>query len=139
MVQKVVCKIEDKYQIIASDEKDHQIVMDIKKKFGGEESGFMPMPVMLAALGGCLSVDVKLILEKMRCPVESVVANVNGNLDETVKPHAYGSVDVEVIVRGDIEQSKLEQALQLAEEKYCNVSIMFKKIFPINTSIKREG
>ncbi len=138
MKHAISCQINDNYQIIATDEMQHQIVMDIKKQNGGDDSGFLPMPVMLASLGGCLSVDVKLTLEKMRCSVKSVTSNITGYLDTEATPKVYKKIEINILVKDKIEQNKLEHALQLAEEKYCNVNAMLKQIISIETTIISE-
>ncbi len=135
MKHAISCQINDNYQIVATDEMQHRIVMDIKKQSGGNDSGFLPMPVMLASLGGCLSVDVKLILEKMKCPAKSITSSITGYLDTEASPKVYKKIEVNILVTGKIEQNKLERALQLAEQKYCNVSAMLKQIVPIETII----
>lgn len=45
---------------------DFKIRMDADESVGGENSGLCHKPLILASLGGCTSMDIISILEKMR-------------------------------------------------------------------------
>lgn len=130
----VNCTINQDYQVIAKDDQDHTFHMDISKNHGGG-TGFMPMHVMLASLGGCLSLDIKYILLKMRCQVEKVDIDINAQTDTHHKPNIFNEVHITVKVWGDASESQVKKALHLAETEYCNVSAMFKKFANLKMSI----
>ena len=44
----------------------HKFVLDAAKEFGGEDLGYRPKPLVMAALAGCTGMDVVSILKKMR-------------------------------------------------------------------------
>lgn len=107
----------------AADEADHTVHMDLAVEQGGDDAGFRPMPLLLAALGGCMGVDVKLILDKKKLDVREMSLTVEGELDETRKPRTYRTITTTVRVRAEgLTQKALQQAIDLSEEKYCNVS-----------------
>lgn len=137
MMHRVHCTIQDGYQITAQDEEGHEVLMDIKESAGGEGKGFLPMPLLLASLGGCLSVDVKLILERMRRKVDSISLQLEGVLDDST-PRVYQKIQLAFHVKSSASQEEMEKALALAEEKYCNVSAMLKQVVPIESHILKE-
>jgi putative redox protein len=116
-------------KITAMDEFGHSMVMDLAKESGGDDEGFRPMPMLLVGLGGCMGVDVKIILEKMKVEFESIVLDIVGELDESTSPRIYSKIRVLFKFKGkNLEHDKLMKAIKLAEEKYCNVSAMLSKV-----------
>ena len=51
---------------VGRDELGHELFMDLGEEAGGDNAGFRPMPLLLVGLGGCMGVDVKIILDKMK-------------------------------------------------------------------------
>jgi len=116
----------DGMRFVATDSMGHSIVMDSTKKGGGEGSGFSPLQLLLAALGGCTGMDVVDILRKQRQQVDDVEIIVSG---ERVKdfPRVYSKIHVEYSVKGkDIKEKAVKRAVQLSEEKYCSVGAMLR-------------
>ncbi|MCR6623649.1 MAG: OsmC family protein [archaeon YNP-LCB-024-027] len=88
-------------------------------------AGPSPMELLLMALAGCTGYDVFSILFKMRQKVESFEIHVSGvRRDED--PRVYTYVDLKYIVRGDVDEKKLLEAIKLSMEKYCSVSAMLR-------------
>jgi len=111
----------------AIDESGHEVFMDISPSFGGNNEGFLPMPMLLVGLGGCMGVDVKMILDKMRVGIESLNVEVIGETDES-SPKTYKEINLKFSFKGaDLNIDKLEKAIKLSEEKYCNVSAILSK------------
>ncbi len=98
--------------------------MDGKPPFGDGEYP-SPMEVLLMALGGCTAMDVLAILNKKRLEPEDFKVEVEGKRRETF-PKIYTEIKVKYIVKGDIPEKALEQAIKLSMEKYCSVSAMLK-------------
>jgi len=116
----------DGMRFVATDSAGHSMVMDASKRVGGEGSGFSPLQLLLAALGGCTGMDVVDIMRKQRQRVEGLEIVVSG---ERVKepPRVYGKIHVEYRVRGGgIREEAVERAVRLSEEKYCSVGAMLK-------------
>ena len=91
------------------------------KSIGGDESGFRPMQLLLAALGSCAGVDVINILKKSREPLESLEVEVEGERREGT-PSPFKSIRARFTVRGQgLDPSKAQKAVKLAVEKYCSV------------------
>jgi len=124
----------DGMRFVATDSMGHSIVMDASKQAGGEGSGFSPLQLVLAALGGCTGIDVVDIMRKQRQQVDNLVIVVSG---ERVKeyPRVYSDIHVEYRVRGkDIKEKAIKRAIQLSEDKYCSVGAMLKAKAKVTTS-----
>jgi putative redox protein len=100
--------------------------MDASKQVGGNDSGFSPSQLLLAALGGCTCIDVLDIMRKQRQQVDDLEIMVSG---ERVMepPRVYKNIHVEYRVKGkNIKEKAVQRAIQLSEDKYCSVGAMLK-------------
>jgi putative redox protein len=79
--------------------------------------GQSPMQLLLMSLGSCMAVDVLMILQKSRVPVEALEVEAIGVRAETV-PKRYESVELVYRVRGP---AKLDRAISLSRDRYCSV------------------
>jgi putative redox protein len=84
--------------------------------------GQSPMQLLLMALASCMAIDVRMILDKSRVPVESLEVEVVG-VRATEPPRRYLSLDLAYRVGGpgDEDRAKLERAIELSKDKYCSV------------------
>ncbi len=84
--------------------------------------GPSPTHTLLLALAGCMAVDVKLILEKSRVPVESIEVEAQGVRAESI-PRRFVSITLTYDVKGprDVDAKKVQRALDLSRDKYCSV------------------
>ena len=84
--------------------------------------GQSPMQLLLMALASCMAVDVRMILEKSRVPVDSLEVEVVG-VRAAEPPRRYLSLDLVYRVGGpgDGDRGKLERAIELSRDKYCSV------------------
>lgn len=97
---------------------------------GGVESGIdsdgvighSPMEALLMALAGCMAVDVLMILEKGRVPIEELEVNAVGRRAPTV-PKRYVAVTLTYRLKGpsDEDRPKVDRAIDLSRDKYCSV------------------
>jgi putative redox protein len=99
----------------------HTLSMGASKALGGDESGFRPMQVMLASLGGCAGIDVINILKKQRIDFDSVDVGLEGDREAGKEPSPFTRVKLTFTVTGrGVAQAKVEKAVQLSVEKYCS-------------------
>lgn len=116
----------DGMRFAATDSEGHSIVMDASKQYGGEGSGFSPLQLLLAALGGCTGIDVVDIMRKQRQHLDDLEIVVSG---ERVKepPRIYKKIHVDYRVKGkDVKEKAVKRAIQLSEDKYCSVGAMLR-------------
>ena len=114
----------------------HKLIIDAKEEVGGQDRGPRPKPLMLAALGGCTSMDMVSILKKMRVELKSLNVIVEGELSEE-HPKRFLKMHVIYEVEGDdLPMDKIEKAVSLSEEKYCGVSVVYREVMEISSEIR---
>jgi putative redox protein len=88
---------------------------------GGDGPGVSPMQMLLLGLGGCSMVDVLMILEKQRMPVDDVEIEIEGaRRSEGDYPRPWETIHMHFIVYGDnLDEQKVARAIDLSVEKYC--------------------
>jgi putative redox protein len=102
-------------QFLATDELGHTVVTD------RDGQGFKPPILLLASLVTCSGIDVVRILEKKRKKIASIEAKVTKE-NEPDPPWFIKKIEVEWVIRGpNMTQKAAEDAVQLAEHKYCSV------------------
>lgn len=116
----------DGMRFVATDSMGHSIVMDASKQVGGESSGFSPLQLLLAALGGCTGIDIVHLMRKQRQQMDNLEIVVSGERVEE-PPRVYSNIHVEYRVKGkDIKETMVQRAIRLSEDKYCSVGAMLK-------------
>jgi len=114
----------------------HQIIVDAKEEVGGQDKGPRPKTLMLAALGGCTAMDVVSMLKKMRVEFKSLNVIVEGKLTEEHPKH-FKRMHVVYEVEGEnLPLDKIQKAVSLSEEKYCGVSVVYRKAMEITSEIR---
>jgi putative redox protein len=87
---------------------------------GEERRALSPMETMLAALAGCMAVDVVDILEKMRKPVSAYAIDCQA-WRRAEAPRRFTRIVLEHRVSGaDLDRATVERAVALSQEKYCS-------------------
>ena len=89
---------------------------------GDGAKGQTPTQLLLMAVAGCMAIDVLMILEKSRVPVESLEVEAIGERAETV-PKRFVSIRLLYRLKGPSEedQGKMDRAIELSRDKYCSV------------------
>lgn len=84
--------------------------------------GQTPTQALLMALAGCMAVDVLMILEKSRVPVETLEVEAVGERAGTV-PKRFVKIDLVYRLSGPTrdDRPKLDRAIELSRDKYCSV------------------
>jgi putative redox protein len=102
-------------QFLANDEHGHVVVTD------RDGHGFKPPNLLLASLVGCAGIDVVEILKKKRQDFTAIEATIDKE-NALDPPWTIEKIQVEWTVRGrNLKEKAVEDAIRLAEEKYCSV------------------
>lgn len=110
------------YGLDALDDQGHLLQTDSSIDNGGDESGFRPMQLLLAALGSCSAIDMISILKKQRQEIRSFTMEINGEREKDVIPSLWKDVTVSIQLEGNIDADKAARAADLSMEKYCSVA-----------------
>jgi len=115
-------RIDEKFKMEARNESGNTLYIDSSKATGGNEEAFRPMQMILAALGGCSSIDVISILKKQHLEPFDLKVTVDGERDTGKDVNLFLKVHVHFIFKGNLPIEKAERAVQLSIEKYCSVA-----------------
>ena len=110
------------------------IRMDVSGK-----TGTSPVTTLLAALGGCVSVDVIDILAKRKTPVEALEIDVQATrVNGTPKRLASATLNFDIKGTG-IERVHAERAIDLAINKYCSVRDSLRQDINVDWTLTLNG
>jgi len=88
---------------------------------GDKQSGASPVELLVEALGACVTIDVVVILEKMRTPATKLEVTLDADR-HSPEPRYLIGVRMLFNVWGDgINPDKLSRAINLSISKYCSV------------------
>jgi putative redox protein len=89
---------------------------------GDSREGPSPMEALLLSLGGCMAVDVKVILEKGRVELTGLEVEVEGEREPS-DPRRFSRVWMTFRLEGPTEadEGKIARAVELSRDKYCSV------------------
>jgi putative redox protein len=104
------------------DELGHLLQTDSSRENGGDDYGFRPMQLLLAALGSCSAIDMVAILSKQRQEISDMVIEIEGEREKDVIPSLWKTIMVVYNLKGNIDAEKAEKAATLSMEKYCSVA-----------------
>ena len=122
MIKIEISRLNDAFHMEAKNEQGNSIHMDASPDIGGTNQGMRPMQLLLAAMGGCSSIDVINILKKQRQNLRDVKVTVTGEREKDAVPSLYTEVHAHFKLYGELDPDKAEKAVSLAVDKYCSVA-----------------
>lgn len=102
---------------------------------GNDGTSVGPMESVLMAMAGCSTIDIVLILEKMKQDIKDIEVKVEGDRAED-HPKVYNIIRAHYTIYGSVKESKAADAIRLSVEKYCSVAKMLDKSAEIVTSFE---
>jgi len=101
--------------------------IDASPDDGGQGAGYRPKALMLSSLAGCSGLDVASLIKKMKLDVTDFHIETIANLTDE-HPRYYDTVVLEYHFHGsNLNEGKLQRAVDLSVEKYCGVMEMFRQ------------
>ncbi len=98
-----------------------------------ESDGLRPKSLMLSALAGCSGLDVASLIKKMKLEVDTFKIDTIANMTDEHPKH-YDVVLVEYHFYGNnLNEKKLQRAVDLSVDKYCGVFEMFRQFAKMQT------
>jgi putative redox protein len=120
----------------ARNEQGNSVHIDASPDIGGTNQGMRPMQLLLAALGGCSSIDVINILKKQRQDLKDIKVTVTGEREKDAVPSLYTEAHAHFKLYGDLDKDKAGKAVSMAVEKYCSVAKTLEKTAKITYSFE---
>ncbi|MBU3820520.1 OsmC family protein [Flavobacteriaceae bacterium XHP0103] len=105
----------------------NNLFIEASPEDGSQAEGYRPKALMLSALAGCSGLDVASLIKKMKLEVADFKIEIEANLTEE-DPKYYDKVGMHFHFYGDnLNEKKLQRAVDLSVEKYCGVMEMFRQ------------
>ena len=98
-------------------------------------SGVGPMQSVLMAAAACSTIDIVMILEKMRQDLKSISVEAESERREEI-PRTFTKIHLHYILEGELKEEKVKKAIDSSLEKYCSVSKMLEKSAEISSSFE---
>lgn len=118
--------IDEKVKFAANARTNPEIVIDYFPPFGTAE-GYTSLELFLISFASCVSTTiVTLIRGKMLKTISGISAKATGIVRET-HPKAISKIQLDLVIEsGDVEDTDIQKALAVSEEKLCPVWAMIK-------------
>jgi len=102
-------------------ESGHTVQVDEAPVFGGD-AAMRPTEMLLGALGGCTGINAVLLLRKFKQPLRSLEVEVTGTREDEW-PKAFLTIEITFHCTwvGDIDQKLVDEAIDLACNRYCPI------------------
>ncbi|WP_443939669.1 OsmC family protein [Pedobacter sp. MW01-1-1] len=123
-----------KFNFEAENESGFTVELDAKQAIGGEGKGFRPMEMLLVGLGGCSGIDMVNILSKQKQEIDDIKIAISASRKDEEMPPIFDEIDIRFTLSGNLNEQKVERALQMTFDKYCSVSNILGRSAKINFS-----
>ena len=129
-------RLNDAYHFRSKNEDGCTIETDGSPDIGGENKGFRPMQLLLAAVGSCSSIDIISILKKQKQPLEDLKVAIDGKRESGQVPSLFTGIHLHFKIFGDVDETKAKRAIDLSLDKYCSVAKTLEKTATITSSFE---
>jgi putative redox protein len=116
----------------------HAVQMDTRSPIGSD-SALSPKQLVLAGLAGCTAMDVVALLKKHQQPLEAFDVETEVEKTSAGYPEVFSSALLTFKITGQVDPARAIEAVELSQTKYCGVSAMLSKAFPIRYVIELNG
>jgi putative redox protein len=113
----------------------HPLVMGSWPEKSPEWAGLKPSDLLLLSAASCSAYDVVMILHRQREPLVGLEVTCTGE-QEDEPPYKFTSMHLHYTLKGALNPSKVERAINLSEEKYCSVVNTLKPMVQITSSFE---
>ena len=120
-------RIDQDFQMEATNEDGHTVTLDGASAIGGHDAGMRPMQLLLAGIGGCSAIDIISILRKQRQPLDDIKIVINGERETDKVPSLFTDIHLHYDLFGDLDEQKVKRAVALSVDQYCSVGKMLEK------------
>lgn len=105
----------------------------------GEAKAMAPKELLLSALGSCTAMDVVALLKKHRQQVDKFEIDVEADLSEGGHPKVFTGVKLTFSITGEVDPTKALESVQASQTRFCGVSAMLSRAFPISYDVLVNG
>ena len=103
----------------------------------GEDQGFTSLELLMVSLASCSSHSIQYVMSTMGMKVEDIRAEAVGQRRVDQHPTVVTSIALKYLIKGSgLQKAKVEEAIRMAEEKYCPVWAMLKPATAITWKVE---
>lgn len=114
------------------------VSMDAKAPIG-KGLAMTPKELVITGLGGCTAMDVIALMKKHKQTVTGFRVDVDVEPSSGPHPHVFTKADITFSLEGQIDAAIAVEAVRLSQTKFCGVSAMLAKAFPISYKVIVNG
>jgi putative redox protein len=105
---------------------------------GEKSAGASPSELILQALAGCTMIDIVIMVTKAKKKIGKFWIDVDADIADDY-PKIFTKIHLTYnLISPDLDDTTLERAIKLSEDKYCRVHAMLAKTVNITSSYKIE-
>ena len=115
-----------------------ELLMDAKAPLG-RGMGQTPKELLASSICGCTAMDVIALMRKYRQEPSGFEIKASFDLSEGDHPKVFTCGRLSFHLDGSIEEAKVLEAVQLSQTRFCGVTAMLTKAFPIHWEVYVNG
>ena len=125
---------QEKFHLLSTDGR-HEVRMDTRPPLG-DDSDMTPKQLVVAGLAGCTLMDVVALMRKHHQPVELLEVDAEVEKSTGGYPEVFTAVLLTFRLKGNLDPARVLDAVEASQTKYCGVSAMLSKAFPIRYRVE---
>lgn len=122
---------------LTAESEGNTVSMDAKAPLGAG-AAMTPKHLLVAGLCGCTAMDVIALMKKHKQNLTSFTIDADVTTTES-HPMVFSKVELLFKLDGELDIAKVLEAVTLSQTKYCGVSAMLSKAFPITYRVIANG
>lgn len=120
--------------MLSATAENNTVLMDAKSPIGTGQA-MTPKELVAAGLGGCTAMDVLALLKKHKQSLTEMIIDVDISSSTNTHPAVFTAANLTFDIKGDIMPDILLSAIADSQSKYCGISAMLSKAFPITYNV----
>lgn len=116
----------------------HRVAVDVRAPLGSNR-GMAPKELLLSALASCTAMDVVALLKKHKQRLDSLNVGVEAPISEAGYPKQFTRADLVFDASGEIDPDVLLDSVRASQTRFCGVSAMLSRAFPIAYRVFLNG
>jgi putative redox protein len=124
-------RISAPFHFSIKNESGNTVETDASLEIGGTDAALRPMELLLAGLASCSSIDIVLLLQKMRQPLLDIQVEIKAERRQNETPSLFEMIHLHFILTGSLENDKVEKVIHMSIDKYCSVAKIIEKTCPL--------
>jgi putative redox protein len=106
------------------------------QNFSGSGAACSPMETLLMSAAACSSIDIEILLKKMRQNLKSLEVVVSSERRKEISPAKFTAIHLAFKLKGEIKEEKAKKAVEMSLEKMCSVTHSLDPTIKITSSIE---